>query len=168
VGCTGMLELVVLVQETEPADLDIPLGDNSKPWVRAGNHMLTCTVIVCALAWLLQCNFSWEHPLASLVNYVPCVQNLLQLPGVHITTNVFLGCFGAPTPKPLKLLNSCQWAPQLRKPFPKGLGRLVRIKVVNGKKRVTGIKSKLKDSQAYPRGFGEAVVNLWLEAYENL
>ena len=37
--------------------------------------------------------------------------------------------------------------------------------VVNGKRRVTGNKQLLKASQSYPRGFGEAVVRLWLEVH---
>ena len=73
--------------------------------------------------------------------------------------------FGSRYGKKFKLMGSHAWVLQLacrcRCPGRKHKS-LVTVKNVRGKKAVTGVKQALKDSAAYPRAMGTAVIQKWM------
>ena len=77
-------------------------------------------------------------------------------------TNVrmWMGAYGAECPKPTVLMGTLENAPEIYKPLADDFqGQPVTRKHLNkeGKMVVSGFKSELKASQAYPKEFGVAV-----------
>ena len=108
---------------------------------------------MCSIGWLTWINYVIEQPLSSLLGYFPCVVRLFHFTHVEMT-NTYLGNFGAPSQKPVKLWHTTRWVKELssgRPPKTMGFETLVR-KGPTG--RVTGIRHAMKESQAYPRRFG--------------
>ena len=86
--------------------------------------------------------------------------------------HTWMGMYGAPTPKATKLWTSTQaFAVGLRRhllrnKFKKSNVRTCIYRVdKNGKKRTYGIKKVLKDTQAYPKRYGEKVAEIFKEAH---
>jgi hypothetical protein len=140
---------------------DDPFGDDAKMFVQRGNNQVLRVTLACLIAWLLGLDFVIETSLSSLIPCVPYVQELLSLSDAsrHVC---WLGFFGAPSPKPIKLLTTAPW---IFKVFSRsvGSGRLCKSVVVNGKKRVSGIKDAVAQSKVYPEAFGKALVREMLE-----
>ncbi len=98
-----------------------------------------------------------------MLDRVPYLNKVLTIARTT-TTWVWLGSYGAPTPKPLKLIATASWVPHLHKPKPQGLSKL---SYQDDAGRVYGLRDKLAASQAYPEEFGQAVAEeldqFWLK-----
>ena len=84
---------------------------------------------------------------------------------------MWMGAYGAPTPKPSVLRGSPSWIPSLKRPLNKAEFKRTeasRPQVVkelsphpDGKRRVTGERAELKQTQEYPVAYAERVFELW-------
>ena len=145
-----------------------PLGHAWSTKVQQGNAHMRRQVVLSMLIHFLGGKQVIEQPLSSLLNFVSLVKRMLQL--CHMTTTVtWLGCYSGATPKPLKLWSSHSLAAGLARRRPRMCKeRLSTMRIVaqtkNGKKlikkAVTGIRSKLKQSSAYPQQFCNAVADI--------
>ena len=93
-----------------------------------------------------------EQPTSSLLNYLPFVARLFEVLELQ-RTSTYLGAFGAETAKPLKLFHCLSWLHALKRARPSGMPQLA----IKHKSGHTGRKKEMRDSQAYPAGFGWAI-----------
>ena len=114
--------------------------------------------MLAVLAWAMMCDFVWEAPRSSVINYVASVDALLSLPNACTLNRIYLGNYGGMSMKPLKLICSGSWLKGLQgAKSRKALTKLATTVVVNGKMKITGNKKLLKQSENYPVEFGVAV-----------
>ncbi len=145
--------------------LATPLGSPQSRPVAEGNRMvarvaLLLMVLHCrAAAWIL------EQPGSSLMLHHPRLQYLKgRLPWHEVRTS--MGAFGAPTPKATVLYASDEWALALGRKQPQGLKSEGVVKKI-AKGRVQG-GPRLKATQEYPDGYGEAVLRAWRQSQTKL
>ena len=98
-----------------------------------------------------------EQPRSSLYNFIPFFHRYMEVAG-SIKSSTYLGSFGAPSEKAVKILHTCRWGTKLKRKKP-AKGTKQQLVVRKGRK-VTGRKDKMAASAAYPRGFGFAVAAL--------
>ena len=115
--------------------------------------------LLCAFFGLLghhlQLRWVLEQPTSSVMHWLPYMRATLQTLGAHRST-AYLGHYGSESTKPLKLMGTTKWTEYLKTSKPTGMAKLVRRR----KHKVTGIKSKLRASAAYPPMFGYVVAKL--------
>lgn len=94
-------------------------------------------------------------------------------PGSLVKTCTWMGSFGAPTRKPTWLMADEPWTKKLSRKLNRDADLGVAGTTVNmadasdGRKRVCG-GPRLKESQAYPVGYGKAVHQYWQERQEEV
>lgn len=125
------------------------------PFVRQGNEVAVKVTLKCMLAFALGCHSVTEQPVSSLLNFAPFYKQFLSV-SKSTTVLTYLGQFGSPSAKPIKVFSTLHSLRELKRPMPKGLEKLSRRKG----KRVWGNLASLSASQAYPPAFGRAVVAL--------
>ena len=134
-----------------------PLGNIKKTSVAQGNAHMRRQVVLSVLLELLGNEQVIEQPMSSIVHCVPLFNRMLCACNLQRTTT-WLGAFKAPTPKPLKLWSTGHFINELRRKLPEArTGSLSKSVWVRGKKAVTGKRSDLKQSSAYPINFCKAV-----------
>jgi len=138
-----------------------PLGNLSVPWVLQGNNQLIRVTLVCLLLHLLGMEFVVESSMSSLITHVRYFRALMLLSGAYQHT-CWLGHFGAPSPKPVKLMTTAPWVAKVKSKR-RGSLRLCTNMVKKGKVCINGIKVKLQESEFYPLKFGEALCQARLE-----
>ena len=108
-----------------------------------------------------------EQPHSSSLFKVPFVRRLARLMKAEFV-HVWLGGFGAPSPKPIRILSTCPWAQSLRveKPLRRPASAALARRFIGrqGKVRYTGHKAALRASAAYPPAFGDRVASLFTSA----
>ena len=146
-----------------------PLGNTSSDVVAGANAMVSRMVLLILflsarfIAWIL------EQPASSLMAQHPRMRMLKELNAHSGTaglsefheTNTNMGAFGAATKKPTKLYSSEKWVAQLSRSLPAGYKpdpKVQTVTIANGK--VSGGKD-LKDTQAYPDGYGQELLRVW-------
>jgi len=145
-----------------------PLGNKHVKSVAVANAMVSRQVLL-LYSWTAAGHF-WmlEQPCGSLLEYHPRLQQFLKEHKVY-RTRVNLGDFGAASQKPVWLYSNFKFITKLNgycMAFGSwkhnGAEPLVSIKIKsNGQRAVIGKPGVLKASQAYPKGFGEAVAQLY-------
>ena len=84
----------------------------------------------------------------------------------NIRACVCLGSYGGNTPKPIYVYSNNPSAEKLKRKLPRAVS-WEKLCYVSESGSVTGLRKKLKVSQAYPDPFGEAVAELTQEALSN-
>ncbi|CAL1150678.1 unnamed protein product [Cladocopium goreaui] len=164
--CSSFLRFVST--HTSKRTLENLYGDESMEFVATGNATaeLVATVLVPLCDWL---GLYWvcENPMNSLFFVYPSIDAVLQalldtVPNGQITrTIVWLRTFGAASGKPLELRG--RWGGFVylqeihRRAWGPTRGRRTAPIMDRGSKWVTGNKSRLASSSAYPRAFGAAL-----------
>ena len=116
-------------------------------------------VMACALAHCIGVQSVTEQPMSSLIFTVPCFKRFISVSSSAATTT-YLGAFGAPTLKPLRLIHNTTWAKELRR---KKVGKQSKLFYRVGK-NVYGRKRLLSASEEYPVEFGKALSSAFLNA----
>lgn len=134
-------------------------GDLGNPRVRRANVMVMHVVILLLIAWLRNLHLWIEQPVSSLMNYFSPFGEFLRSCVKHnVVTYLGAPDFGADTAKPIQVWSSSREVEKLKRNKPKLSKRLVH-NADDGS--VHGNKSLLKDSSAYPKGFGLAVAHVF-------
>eukprot|EP00971_Amphidinium_carterae_P043524 856384-Amphidinium_carterae.1 len=136
-----------------------PLGDVSVESVAKGNKMVSNLAGLC---WLLAARgicFVIEQPQSSLLEHHPKWQRLAAVLPLY-KVGISMGRFGAETLKPTILYSQCAWLQNL-KSYQAQFASPTKQLCIKDHRGVTGGK-ELKGSQAYPAGFGQAMVR-WYE-----
>lgn len=144
-----------------------PHGNGARPSVRAGNKMCSRMALVLILLEALCAWATLEQPVGSLLQYHARIQAIL---GVYtIYRHGFrMWDFGGASAKPTWLYSNRAWVSGIDKYKVQRMEADKKLDLVTkgvneiGKKTYTGTKW-LKTSQAYPRPFGEAMYNLYME-----
>jgi len=170
-GGGGMLAAIVcstwvpLNAGTSKRTPDNPLGRQELPSVAMGNLMAARAALLLQLATVLGLLWIVEQPLRSLLFEHPRMKGLYNM--MQITrTHTLMWRFGARSKKPTWLWSNRDWLheienwalPLLRRRSIHPLAPSIKDK--KGQPRFSGGK-KTKESQAYTRGFGCAVANVF-------
>ena len=145
-----------------------PLGNVKSKGVAQANAMVTRMVLlICFLAsrfigWVL------EQPASSLMARHPRMLMLQKMADTNPSLTGFyevftyMGAFGAETKKPTKLWSSEKWVRDLGRKLPADFARNTKLETVtvNTRGGVSGGRD-LKNTQAYPDGYGVALRDLW-------
>ncbi len=92
---------------------DRPWGRTALPFVKDGNGQAIRLALHMLLSYAFDLHFVLEQPSGSLLNFIPPVERgLLSCDADFVTT--WLGAFGAPTPKPVKLMGNVPFIQDLR------------------------------------------------------
>ena len=134
------------------------VGDESVPRIRYANKMVYNLCLLLLAAYLIGLNIFVEQPHGSLMAHFWPFSDLARLLRYKITT--YLHAFGHRTMKGLCIWSTRKDASNLRRKKPKEYETLCR----KHDKGTTGKVKALKESQAYPRAFGEAVAEITLAA----
>ena len=123
--------------------------------VRLGNVLAVRSCILLLLGHLGGVGWTVEQPTSSLLPWFPPVARLFAL-AQPTCTSTYLGAFGSATVKPVRLWSTRAWVSCLKRVRPKGVVDPAAQLVKRSGRRVTGIRSALKASQAYPQEFAIA------------
>ena len=139
--------------------------------VREGNTMAVRIVLAVAIMAVKGVLWLIEQPSSSLFRYHPAFV-WLQTKIPIVRQFVWLGSYGAASPKGIHLYGMHPCIHGLYKPLPNRLwkdAKLITNKSVDssGRLRCSG-GPMLKQSQAYPHAFGRAIQKLWVANQEAL
>jgi hypothetical protein len=144
------------------SDANQYLGDIDKPFVQAGNSLMAITSLLFFLARLIDVNPVVEQPLNSCMGKAPPFSTVLKF-DASIRTSTYLEAFGAPSAKPLQLWHSNDSLSSIKRTI-NMRNRAGREKLYtvsdSPRRRFSGKKKDLKQSQQYPWQFGLAVVKI--------
>ena len=138
-----------------------PLGDVNKPQVVAANKMVArCVILLMIVAargglWIL------EQPASSILSRHPSFQSMLRHVAVW-KAFVYMGAFGAESLKPTSLWANDKCIQELEeqgKTKPDTVSKTGIVEITysaSGRLQVMG-GAKLKQTQHYPKGFGDAL-----------
>ncbi len=144
-----------------------PLGDQRRQQNRDANKMISNLTLLLYLLTARGVMWVVEQPSSSLMEAHPRWQTLCERMPIY-KIGIWMSDFGGSTPKRTVLYSQVPWIPELcqyRLKDTRGVvsGRpdmVTSHTTAAGRKHITGIKSQLKNSQTYPRGFGEALHKL--------
>ena len=154
-----------------------PLGDTSKKWVRRANLMVWRTLLLVMFIICKGGRYMLEQPSSSIMDEHPAFDPLIALAVAKkcrlLMVSTWLGLFGAPSPKCIKIYTNTAAAKQVKRTFNRSDSeafvdgvRANTHKWINdyGEEKHNGNKGALGDSQAYPDEFGRAVAEAVLES----
>jgi hypothetical protein len=146
-----------------------PLG--KRPWsdkVAEANAMVSRMIVLLYLIVAQDSFFILEQPANSLMVKVPRMVQLKKRLGNHWSSiHTYMGEFGGETPKPTRLWSNHKGIRNLVRTLNPSKYEKSNLTVIDAEKKaagiaaVTGSKSELKMSQAYPLGYGKAVHELY-------
>ena len=152
----------------------LPLG--VQPWsesVAAANQMVSMSAMLWLWAWCAGVYTILEQPLGSLMGSHPRVCQIKRaIPSFkHFTTH--MGAFGGPTPKPTNLYTDAPYAHKLvRSPTLSDKARFaLEAKEIMTRDAITGSLTggkDMKESQAYPEGYGIEVAAAYKDHVDNV
>ena len=140
-------------------------GNLDSKAVMEANCQVSCMCMILVLLDCLGIEWILEQPMTSLMDKVPLF-SLLPRAGQLRRTSTWMGAFGAPTRKATWLLSSTPFARNLQRQLPRGSvagvegSTTLSTAGADGRTAVTG-GPHLKQTQAYPVGYGEAVFQEW-------
>ncbi len=114
-------------RKTHSRDLRGVWGDETVKYVAEGNNYAIQVAFMCSLGWVNDINYIIEQPLSSVLGSFPCMEALFDRTAATRTTT-YLGCFGAPSMKAVKMWHTAAWVGSLRMSKPRSANfiRLVR------------------------------------------
>ena len=145
-------------------------GDTSRQFVADGNDMVSRMVICLMLVTMRGGDWLLEQPASSLMHVHERLEKCLAM---SKTSKVYMwmNAYGALTPKPSVLRGTPSWIVSLKRPLDKAEFKRTEgsrpqvVKQLNphpdGKRRVTGEKAELKQTQEYPVAYAEKVFECW-------
>ena len=144
-----------------------PYGNLNMFKVRMANMMVAREILLMLLLACKSVHQFMENPLSSIIDRYPKFPELKQL--LDITHSVHsLGNYGAESKKPIKVFSTVGYLNKACKRFdPKLMGKRKHGSITTKKKSKSGKVSVsggpgLTHSQAYPRGFGEMVHEMYM------
>ena len=165
---------VYLSRSSTGRSLAFPLGNVNQPVVRQANTMLARVCLCIVFGCCLRLAFFHEQPASSLAS---STKFLLWVRSVIIDILeqrwdrflMWMGHYGGHMQKPTEVCTNTEWGYLLRRPL--SMERRQELWAVQGvqhlpgdqatgKRRISGAQG-LKDSQVYPREYGEAIHDLW-------
>ncbi len=158
-------------RSTSTRSKENPLGECPRGYVLEANVFVDRMVLLLLVGLALNIHFIVEQPASSLLWLHPAwkhMQELEKLGWIPCHRQpIWMGMFGGPSPKATTLQSSCAWincmATKLdRSRFQQPSKNVKSYVDAQGKKRITGEK-ELKQSQAYPAGYGRVICKLWAE-----
>lgn len=169
--CSSFLFMNLVNTKRSRSTVPAYMGATSYQPVCDGNLMAKVACVLFIVAWARAVEAAIENPANSLMFlYGPVHQTFSQL-SAHYT--VCARCVFDDNPYGQRPLKRYKFA--ATGPWVKALGArcrcpghrhlpLVRTAVINGKRKVTGIKGALKQSQQYPRALGRAIIKAWQQS----
>ena len=148
---------VWVARSTTRRSREHPEGDSRVHVVYQGNLIMKLTVAVLLVGFLRGCNIFIEQPCSSVMEFMEPMRSFVELIATS-KVRTFLGAFGSTSPKLITIYTNCEDAATLKRSLPAGVEWEQLVKKDKG--AVTGIRDRLKSSQAYPLGFGCAVAAL--------
>lgn len=136
-----------------------PFGDEGREFVRMGNGFAIRSIFCALFGYLIGLQWIMEQPISSNVVCLPFVAEFMNFCQASAVVT-YLGGYGGPSVKPIKLLTTARFALKLRIKKPVGLSKLVR-RNKKDPRRVDGLRKELTASAAYPSHFGFAVAQLF-------
>ena len=140
--------------------------------VRSANCMVERTVLLLLLCAARGCHFILEQPASSVMEFMPCVQHLKRCIGSSWTCIfTYMGMFGHDCWKPTHLYSSTPKVLALKRKLDKNSdyangwssSKCVKVRCdTRGFIHVDGAEG-LKQSQEYPKEYGDEVYKLWDE-----
>jgi hypothetical protein len=137
---------------------DSARGDEENPRTRNANMMVYNLCLLLIAAYLRGVHLLVEQPHGSLMAHFWPFSAVIKLMTHQVTT--YLHAFGHLTMKTLTIWSTNKAVQDLKRPKPKQYETLCR----KHDKGTTGKPDKLKQSQAYPKAFGEAVAQITVAA----
>ena len=135
--------------------LEAPLSDRGSATVVHSNVMVSRVSLLMLMGWCKMCDQMQEQPLSSLMFAHPRQKQVARFTQWNCVV-MAMGAYGAATEKPTKLWSACSWKPYTPPP-----GSDPQLCTRDASGGVTGIPNALKESQTYPKGFGEEVCRLY-------
>jgi hypothetical protein len=127
----------------------------NKSYVLNANRMVILLSLLFSVAYCRGVRLFMEQPCSTVLHYFPPMSTIIKHCLQHKVLT-YMGKFGAESAKPVLIWSSVPEVMQLKRKRPVDLDKLT----IKDGDRVTGINSKLRHSQAYPPGFGEAVAQV--------
>ena len=146
-----------------------PLGDPRVPSVRAGNEMVSKLFLFLMIMTIKGAFWLLEQPVSSLMHRHGRFQDWARNNRLY-RQFVWLGAYGAESPKGITLYSPFPWISELYKPLPNRVWPAeVSHHWVNsdGTPKVSG-GSALKATQTYPVAFGVAVEKLYTKHHGDI
>lgn len=135
-----------------------PMGDSSHTFVKEGNILMKHTCAVLLIAWLRGVYVFVEQPCSSLMRLAEPMRSFFILIA-NIQVRVCLGSYGGSSPKPIYVYSNNQAVLSLKRKLP-SKAKWDKLAEITEDGQVNGLSKKLKQSQAYPEKFGEAVAKI--------
>ena len=154
---------VWLTRYVTKRSIDRPLGNEAIGIVQDGNELAVLVTFHVMLGALVRVDPILEQPQTSVLHLLPTVKRVFALLQVRKTIT-YLGAFGSPTKKPLKLYHVKTWPRHLTRPKP--VGKRQQLATKNKSGGCNGDRKMLLFSSAYPIAFGEAVAKYVCEDLE--
>ena len=136
----------------------VPIGEeDGYNFVKIGNYLLEVSSLLYFVCYMLSIWATLEQPRNS------CMMDCASLKAVAFLANAqqfhtYVGAFGGPAQKPLRLLSTWECMQQLERERPDMLD--AESLVVRSESGFTGCKDRLSQSQIYTQGFGQAVCEI--------
>ena len=162
--CSSWIWLVRSCTKRTPEN---PLGDRDNAFTEHGNVMVARCCLLKLIGWAKGCYFMLEQPSSTLMKCHPRIEQVIAITGAQIV-NTCMGGFGGPTKKRTLLLTDVPWGSKLARSGKGHRGSGEKLAHVDELGRVTGKRSALKNSQAYPAGFGREVASLHVEHMQDM
>lgn len=140
------------------------LGDESKYFVLEGNCLGDISALLVLLGVMTLLRFGLEQPQNSVLPYSGCMAAVLRYVEAEQTLTYHY-CFGGETLKPLQLWSCDPFICALGRPKPSccyHVGEESGLVSRDNEGGFTGHKERLKESQAYSKEFGRAIVRAFL------
>ena len=137
------------------------LGDESRFFVLEGNTLGDISAMLLWLGVILMLVPALEQPANSVLPESACLSAVLHFAGAerHLTYHY---CFGGATLKPLQLWSPSPFLHALRRDRPSGFSQEGGLVSRDEHGAFTGDKVQLKESQAYSKQFGKAIIKAFL------
>ena len=158
---------VTINRGTSGRCLSRPLGRAELPYVARANIMVARASLLMLLGVCTGVGFILEQPMTSLMGEHPRMVQLRRLAecgGIRAVSKIttWMGAFGGEVPKPTFLLGTVPWLHQLKRTITRGQFLASKSQDVwskymdaHGRRRFVGGQN-LKQTQVYPRGYGQA------------
>ena len=137
------------------------LGDQSKFFVLEGNTLADISGMLLWLSWMLCLSPALEQPENSCLPHTAAMEAVMRYIAAHrVVTYHF--AFGGPTLKPLQLWSSSDFINELERDRPMVYNQDGGLVTRDADGSFTGDKERLKESQAYSKMFGRAIISAFL------
>ena len=157
-----------IVRSCTKRSVENPLGDRTNAFTEHGNVMVSRCCLLMLIGWAKGCHFMLEQPTSSLMMCHHRLRQVIAITGAELVSTC-MSAFGGPTVKRTLLLTDAPWGSEMHRTgvgHKNGSGE--KLATVDELGRVTGNRDALKNSQAYPAGFGREVASQHMKYMQGL